>query len=171
LQVLTDREARRQRRPLVTERDTKSISAETTFDTDLGRAADLERHLWRLAEKLARRLKSEDYASGGVVLKLKTAAFATRTRAGRLANPTRLPDTLFAAARALLSREVDGTRYRLIGIGAAPLLPGDAADQPDLADPDAPRRNATQQAIDSLRGRFGVAVIGRGRGLTGAARR
>jgi DNA polymerase-4 len=78
---------------------------------------------------------------------------------------------LFSAARMLLSREVDGTRYRLIGIGAAPLLPGQAADQPDLADPDARRRSATQQAIDALRGRFGPAVIGRGRGFEGAARK
>jgi DNA polymerase-4 len=185
LQALTDRDARRRlgdegpslmhrargedARRVSPERDTKSISAETTFDADLSRAADLERHLWRLAEKLARRLKAEDYAAGGVVLKLKTAAFATRTRAGRLASPTRLPDTLFAAARTLLAREVDGTRYRLIGIGASPLLPGEAADQPDLADPDAPRRNATQRAIDTLRGRFGVAVIGRGRGFDGSA--
>ena len=46
--------------------------------------------------------------------------------------------------------------FRLIGIGASPLLPGEAADQPDLADPDSPRRNATQQAIDALRGRFGA---------------
>jgi DNA polymerase-4 len=187
LQALTDREARRRlgdegpslvrrargedTRRVSPERDTKSISAETTFDTDLSRAEDLERHLWRLSEKLARRLKVEDYAARGVVLKLKTAAFATRTRALRLPNPTRLPDTLFAAARTLLSREVDGTRYRLIGIGAAPLVSGEAADQPDLADPDAPRRNAAQQAIDSLRGRFGLTVIGRGRGFDASVRK
>jgi DNA polymerase-4 len=153
------------------ERDTKSISAETTFNTDLTRTEDLERQLWRLSEKLARRLKEADYCAGGVVLKLKTAAFASRTRAYRLPGPTRLPDTLFAAARTLLAREVDGTAYRLIGIGAAPLLPGEAADQPDLADPDGPRRNAAQAAIDALRGRFGAEVIGRGRGFDGAGKR
>src|SRR5580658_2777421 len=36
-------------------RDTKSISAETTFDHDLTQIEDLERPLWRLAEKLGRR--------------------------------------------------------------------------------------------------------------------
>ncbi len=154
-----------------TERDTKSISAETTFNTDLTRTEDLEKHLWRLSEKLARRLKESDYCAGGVVLKLKTAAFASRTRAYRLPGPTRLPDVLFASARALLAREVDGTAYRLIGIGASPLLPGGDADQPDLADPDAPRRLAAQGAIDALRGRFGAEVIGRGRGFDGAGKR
>jgi DNA polymerase-4 len=146
-------------------RETKSISAETTFDADLSRAEDLERPLWRLAEKLARRLAEQGFAAGGVVLKLKTAGFATRTRAIRLPGPTRLPDVLFAAARSLLGKEADGTAYRLIGIGAAPLMPAATADQPDLADPDAPRRAAAQSAIDALRGRFGNRVIGRGRGL------
>ncbi|MCW3477858.1 DNA polymerase IV [Rhodovastum sp. RN2-1] len=147
------------------ERETKSISAETTFDVDLSRAEELERPLWRLAEKLAGRLKKEDFCAGGVVLKLKTSAFAIRTRAQRLASPTRLPDLLFEAARGLLARETDGTAYRLIGIGAAPLLPGHLADQPDLADPEAPRRVAAQAAIDALRSKFGAAVIGKGRGL------
>ena len=146
-------------------RATKSISAETTFDVDLTEAAALERPLWRLSEKLGRRLTEQGFSAGGVVLKLKTAAFASRTRAMRLAGPTRLPDALFAAARALLAREIDGTAYRLIGIGAAPLMPGAAADQPDLADPEIARRGATQRAIDALRGRYGEAVIGRGRGL------
>jgi DNA polymerase-4 len=146
-------------------RDTKSISAETTFDTDLTRTEELERHLWRLAEKLGRRLREADYAAGGVVLKLKTTRFASRTRAARLAVPTQLPDRLFEAARTLLVREVDGTAFRLIGVGANPLLPGDVADLPDLADPDSPRRVAAQTAIDALRNRYGAAIIAKGRGL------
>jgi DNA polymerase-4 len=146
-------------------RDTKSVSAETTFDSDLTRTEDLERHLWRLAEKVAKRLKEGGFAAGGVVLKLKTDKFALRTRAQRLASPTRLPDTLFAAARALLAREADGTAYRLIGIGAQPLAPGEDADRPDLSDPDQPKRAAAQAAIDALRDRFGAAAIGRGRGF------
>jgi DNA polymerase-4 len=147
------------------ERETKSISAETTFNTDLSDGAELERHLWRLSDKLATRLKAAEFAAGGVVLKLKTAGFATRTRTQRLHTPTALPDTLFTAVREMLLREVDGTEFRLIGIGAAPLVPGSSADQPDLADPGAPRRVAAQQAIDTLRSRFGAGAIGRGRGL------
>jgi len=147
------------------ERDTKSVSAETTFDTDLRDPALLEKHLWRMAEKLARRLREGGFSAGGVVLKLKTARFASRTRNARLPGPTALPDSLFAAGRSLLLREADGTAFRLIGLGASPLLPGTLADQPDLADPDAPRRAAAQRAVDALRGRFGEGVIKRGRGL------
>ncbi len=181
LQALSDREAacklgddgpalvRRARgqdaRAVDPTREAKSVSAETTFDRDLSVIDELERHLWRLCEKLARRLKEHELAAGGVVLKLKTARFALRTRAARLSSPTVLPDRLFDLARSLLAREAVGTEFRLIGIGAAPLVPGATADQGDLADPTTPRRAAAQAAIDALRGRFGETAIARGRSL------
>ena len=158
-------------RAVTTERDTKSVSAETTFNADLSTAAELERPLWHLTEKLARRLREKDLSAGGVVLKLKTARFASRTRAVRLPNPTVLPDLLFAAASGLLAREVDGTPFRLIGIGASPLRPGHEADRGDLADPDAARRVAAQAAVDKLRARFGEDAIGRGRGFSATGRK
>ncbi len=146
-------------------RDSKSVSAETTFEADLADTVSLERMLWRCAEKLGRRLREQDLAAAGIVLKLKTTRFASRTRGVRLHAPTQLPDLLFAAARTLLAREADGTAFRLIGLGAAPLAPAVMADLPDLADPNAPRLAWTQTAIDGLRARFGDAIIVRGRGL------
>ena len=146
-------------------RETKSISAETTFETDLRSVPALERHLWRLAEKLATRLKEKGFAAGGVVLKLKTADFAQRTRAARLPGATVLPDRLYAAACSLLAKEADGTAFRLIGIGASPLMARAEADLGDLADTETPRLAATQNAIDALRARFGAGVIGKGRSL------
>jgi len=143
----------------------RSISAETTFSADLTQQADLERQLWRLCERLATRLAEKNFAAVGVVLKLKTAKFASRTRTTRLPQPTALPDTLFATAAKLLAREADGTAFRLIGIGASGLAPLSQADTGDLADPEAPRRKARQAAIDTLRKRFGSTVIGKGRGL------
>ncbi len=143
----------------------KSISAETTFDTDLADRAALERHLWRLCERLAARLREKQFAASGITLKLKTTRFVSRTRAARLPNPTVLPDRLFAAASGLLAREADGTQFRLIGIGASTLAPLSDADHGDLADPEAPRAAARQSAVDRLRERFGAAVIGKGRAL------
>jgi DNA polymerase-4 len=152
-------------RPVVPERETRSISAETTFDADLSAVEALERPLWRMCEKLSRRLAEKGFAAGGVVLKLKTAGFALRTRHTRLPAPTLLPDTLFAAARPLLLREADGTAFRLIGLGAQPLLPAALADRGDLADPEAPRRAARWRAMEALRARFGEGAVVRGRGL------
>lgn len=152
-------------RPIMPVRSRRSISAETTFARDLSAPAELERHLWQLCETLAARLRQQDCAAAGLTLKLKTASFALRTRSRRLPRPTALPDTIFDAGRALLAEAADGTRYRLIGIGAPTLVPLDQADRGDLADPEAERRRARQAAIDRLRDRYGEAVIGRGRGL------
>ena len=152
-------------RAVTPERETKSISAETTFESDLATVEALERPLWRMCEKLSRRLAAQGFAAAGVVLKLKTAGFALRTRAARLPSPTLLPETLFAAARPLLLREADGTAFRLIGIGAQPLAPAAEADRGDLADPEAPRRAARWAAMEALRARFGEGAVVRGRGL------
>ncbi len=146
-------------------RETKSISAETTFDTDIALLAALEAPLWQLCEKLARRLKDKGFAAGGVVLKLKTADFALRTRSQRLPEPSLLPEVIFASARPLLQREADGTAFRLIGIGAQPLAPADQADRGDLADPEAPRRAARWKAMEALRARFGEDAVMAGRGF------
>jgi DNA polymerase-4 len=100
-----------------------------------------------------------------VVLKLKTAGFVSRSRHVKLPVPTQLADTLFAAARPLLAKEATGIRFRLIGIGAEPLAPGEEADRGDLADPDAARRVAMDRAVEALRAKFGRDAVRRGRGL------
>ncbi len=152
-------------RRVVTGGVAKSISAETTFDRDLADVVSLERELWRICEKLAARLREKGVAAGGVVLKLRTRGFTIRTRSRALATPTVLPDTLFEAARALLAREVDGTFFRLIGIGAASLADALDADRDDLADHERSLAAKRQQAIDALRLRYGAGAVVRGRVL------
>jgi DNA polymerase-4 len=163
--ALTARARGEDARTVHTERDTKSISAETTFSSDLASLADLEPILWRLSEKLCTRLREQNFAAAGITLKLKTAAFASRTRAQRLANPTQLPETIFEAALTLLRLEADGTKFRLLGIGTAALADPNLADQGDLADTTTPRRAARQTAILTLREKFGNHAISSGRAL------
>ena len=83
--------------------------------------------LLRLSEKVAHRLRKAEFAAKGVTLKLKTADFKTRTRA-RAMPPTQLALRIFEAGRELLLKEADGTRFRLIGIGASEIVAGDEAD-------------------------------------------
>ncbi|HZD25929.1 MAG TPA: DNA polymerase IV, partial [Alphaproteobacteria bacterium] len=143
----------------------KSISAETTFEHDLSEEEPLVRILWRLSEKVSRRLKASDLAGSTVTLKLRNADFHIRTRSRRLPAPTQLADSIFRLGRLLLSPELDGTRFRLLGIGVSGLVPDDLADPLDLADPEAQRRRAAEVALDDLRSRFGEGAIGKGRGL------
>ena len=112
----------------------KSISAEETLDHDTNTLEVLERELWRLCQKVARKLLRDGLAAGAVSLKLKSADFQLRTRMRSLSRPTRLPEFLYEAAHALLDAEMDGTRYRLIGVGAERLQSEKNADMPDLVD-------------------------------------
>ncbi len=84
------------------ERDTKSISAETTFERDIGEFRPLEQHLWDLTERVSARLKANALAGSTVTLKLKSADFKIRTRARALGAPTQLAARIFAAGRDLL---------------------------------------------------------------------
>ena len=133
----------------------KSVSAETTFFDDLSAEVDLLPILRKLSEKVAARLKAKDLAGNTAVLKLKTANFQTRTRNAKLADPTHLADRLFRTGRDLLKPEIDGTRYRLIGIGVTGLTEGWRADPDDLLDPEATKRARAEAAMDAIRARFG----------------
>ncbi|WP_457582889.1 DNA polymerase IV [Ensifer canadensis] len=139
--------------------EAKSVSSETTFNDDLARQDDLVTHLRRLSEQVAHRLRKSELAGHTVVLKLKTADFKTRTRNRRLDSPTRLADRIFRTGLQLLEKEVDGTRYRLIGIGVSDLSSPDLADPPDLVDPAATRRAAAEDAINKLRDKFGKTSV------------
>ncbi len=147
-------------RPVRSDRETKSVSAETTFDRDTADYRPLEQRLWRLCEKVSARLKAQELAGATVTLKLKTADFHIRTRAQTLAHPTQLAALIFAAGRELLAHETDGTAFRLIGIGASALTIAEDADRGDLLD----RRTAeAEHAVDRLRKKFGDEAIVTGR--------
>jgi len=146
-------------RPVKAERETKSISAETTFEEDIAEFRPLEQKLWRLSEKVSARLKDGELAGTTVTLKLKTASFHIRTRAQSFAHPTQLAAKIFAAGRELLARETDGTTFRLIGIGVSGLCDANDADLTDLLDY---RAAEAERAMDRLREKFGDEAVIRG---------
>ena len=146
-------------------REAKSISAETTFDDDLGDFADLRRELWPLCERVAARLRHGDIAARTVVLKLKTAEFRIVTRRHRLPAPTQLAEVLYRAALPMLTGEADGRRFRLIGVGGVDLADARDADPADLLDPEG-RRLAQLERVAGDRARpVGPDAIRKGRGL------
>jgi len=144
------------------ERETKSISAETTFEQDLASFRSLERRLWQLSEKVSARLKMSELAGSTVTLKLKSADFRLRTRANTLQAPTQLAARIFAAGRELLARETDGTKFRLIGIAVSALAAAEDGDPADLVDVRSKRAAAAEHAVDRLRQKFGRAAVVKG---------
>jgi DNA polymerase-4 len=143
--------------------DSKSISAETTFDHDIGKVEELARVLWRLAERVSRRAKAEKLAGQTVTLKLKTRDFRLRTRSRSLADATQLAHRMFDAALPLLEREADGTLFRLIGIGISGLVPVEIDPAYETLDLRLRSKAKAELAMDQLRARFGPAIVGKGR--------
>jgi DNA polymerase IV len=146
-------------RKVSADRETKSVSSETTFDRDIADFRALERILWTQTEEVSARLKDKALAGATVTLKLKTADFRIRTRAHSFASPTQLAGKIFAAARTLLEREADGTKYRLLGVGLSALTTAEHADPADFV---GGRAADAEHAVDRVRARFGDDAVIRG---------
>jgi DNA polymerase IV len=123
-------------RPVSPHRAPKSISTETTFDTDIADPESLARTLWRLCERVSARAKSAGLGGTTVTLKLKRADFSLLTRRHALSEPTQMADRLYRAALPLLHRDMERAPFRLIGIGLSDLSDAAQADpSTDLLDP------------------------------------
>jgi DNA polymerase IV len=146
-------------RKVSADRETKSVSAETTFERDIADFRALERILWSQTEEVSARLKEKALAGATVTLKLKTADFRIRTRAHSFDSPTQLAGKIFAAARTLLEREADGTKFRLLGVGLSALTTSDHADPADFV---GGRAAEAEHAVDRVRARFGDDAVIRG---------
>ena len=142
----------------------KSISNESTFETDIADRDALKRHLWRMAEKVSDRAKALDLQGRTVALKLRRKDFSALTRQSALHAPTQLADTLFRTAEGLLDALADRGPFRLIGIGLTDLSASNGIDPiGDLLDPSAAKRARTERATDAIRAKFGPHAITKGR--------
>jgi len=141
--------------------DSKSVSSETTFNTDIADHETLNQILSELSEKVAVRLRRSDHAGLTVTLKLKTTDFKLITRSRSLNAPTQLASRMAAIGRELLAKEPKGKKYRLMGIGVSEIVPSTQADLGDLIDTTAPKEAALERTLDQLRVRFGQNTIHR----------
>src|SRR5258706_8255453 len=96
------------------------------------------------------------------MLKINAADSKPRTRARPLPTSTQLAGRIFTVGRDLLAGEIDGTKFRMIGIGVSAVASADHPDAGDLID----HRNAeAEHAMDRLRKRFGRAAVVKGLGF------
>jgi DNA polymerase IV len=149
-------------RSVSAERETKSVSSETTFDRDISDKAELTRILLAQCDRVATRLRKAGLAATGVTLKLRLADFSLRTRSRGGIRATQLAPRLFAAARPLLDAQPEGVAYRLLGVAATEFAPAEGADADDLLIGDSGRERFREAAIASLRERFGPSAVQRG---------
>lgn len=110
-------------RPVVVERERKSIGAETTFAHDLPDGSELRAILQQTAETVARRLEHAMARASTVAIKVRYSNFTTVTRQTTLAAPARDADTIADASIGLLDElNLDAAHVRLFGIQCSKLV-------------------------------------------------
>ena len=146
-------------RPVVVNRQARSIGQERTFAHDLQTEAELDAEATRLAEAVSRRLRASAVQARTVTVKLRYADFATITRSVTLPDPVDGSRAIGAAARKLLSQLHLDKGVRLLGVSGSGLVDS-AARQLSFDDDNEDDWSAADKVSDEIRSRFGASAIG-----------
>ncbi|HVF35037.1 MAG TPA: DNA polymerase IV, partial [Candidatus Saccharimonadia bacterium] len=152
-------------RPVVPDRDEKSIGGEHTFEQDLTTLSEAESWLMRLAEKVGERTRAANVAGRTITVKLRVPPFETMSRRVTLARATASTDAIYAEARVLLARwwhERGEPRLRLLGVTVSGLEAASTA-LPAALPPTA--RRPDDATLDRINERFGRGAIRRATAL------
>ncbi len=108
-------------RPVVAERDAKSVSVEDTFDVDLHDRVRIRGEVQRLADRCVQRLRGSGHSGRTIVLKVRRYDFSTLTRSETLRGPTDDAAVVREAAARLLEAVDTTGGVRLLGVGVTGL--------------------------------------------------
>ena len=150
--------------PLRERAKAKSISAETTFETDVSSRSELEKVLKKLSDRVGTRLRKSGQLARNASIKLRYGDFTTITRQRTFPVPGDGDQLIYDAAHAVLvtAMRQRGDAIRLLGVAVGGL--GEQAAQLSLMDMNPTGESDTNTAIDSIRDRYGVESISRGSG-------
>lgn len=137
----------------------KSIGSDRTLSRDITERIDIEHHLRRSAEKIARRVRAKQVLARGVRIRLKTNKFELISRQCQMQRPDDTADTYFSAAKQLLDRLDHRGPFRLIGMAVFDLSQPQDFEQPDLFSK--PRNRKLEATLDHLAAQFGKGVVSR----------
>jgi DNA polymerase-4 len=145
-------------RPIVTERETKSISQEITFSRDVRDDKVLQKTLHEMSAEVGKQLRENNLAGKTVKLKIRWPDFTTLTRQTTLNHPTDQDNEIEKMAFDLMkSVRKPNQAVRLIGVGVSGL--GPPIRQLGLWDIDNEKSRHLQEAVDELRQKYGKNVI------------
>jgi DNA polymerase-4 len=149
-------------RPIVTERETKSISQEVTFSVDVRDDKILQKTIREQAVSVASQLRKQELAGSTIKLKLRWPDFTTLTRQTTLGHRTDQEDEIAKSALELMRAvRKPNQAVRLIGVGVSGL--GQPIRQLGLWDMDNERSRRLQDVLDELQEKYGKDVIKRGK--------
>ena len=127
-------------RPVITEREEKSMGGEHTFETDTTDAQEVSAAIRELSLKLGKRLRSAGKLAGGLSLKIRYSTFETHTRAIPINVPVdsgmQIASLALEALRAdeILVGQEAPRALRLIGVRAEKLARAEDGVQQTLFD-------------------------------------
>jgi DNA polymerase-4 len=154
-------------RPVVPEREARSISHETTFERDITDLEVLRAWLVDLTDQVGCRLRRHRLRGRTVQLKVRFADFSLISRSCTLPEPTDITDELWWAADDLLCRRLPAGHLpvRLLGMGvsgldATGLVQGMLFDQEERQ-----KQSRVDTVADQIKERFGRTALRRGSGL------
>ena len=124
-------------RPVVAEREAKSVSVEGTYETDLTDRRLMEGLLTRQAREVAERLRKQGLSGRTVTIKVRLHDFTTLSRSSTLASPTDAAATVGRVARSLLADLDTSGGVRLLGVGVSGLADWIQDDLFGESDPEA----------------------------------
>jgi DNA polymerase-4 len=154
-------------RPVVPERDAKSISNETTFSRDISDIEILRAWLMDLAEQVAWRLRKHGLRARTVHLKVKFADFSTVTRSQTLSDSTNITQELWKAADDLLCHRLPAKHLpvRLVGMGVSGLDDGGIVQGKLFDEMERAKQTRLDLVADQLKEKFGAGSLRRGSSL------
>lgn len=165
-QLIQQRAAGMDERPVIADVDEKQISAEETFATDISDRNQLQAIIVRLADRTSARLRGKGMMAGCVTVKIRRGDFTTSTRQRRCDPPTQSTAVIAGIAAELLDAwlaDQPRAALRLLGVGVSGL---GAELQPDMfVTPQAERNRELDATVDRIRERFGSAALARGSSL------
>ncbi|MCL4465894.1 MAG: DNA polymerase IV, partial [Chloroflexi bacterium] len=157
-------------RPVVEEREARSMSSETTFARDLADEHELKQTLRGQSEEVGRRLRESQLAGRTVRIKLRWSNFSTITRQSRLRQPTDQDGEIYQAAQALFDKAWRrGRPVRLLGVGVSGLEA--PVRQLSLFDRSWEEDERLLKAVDQIRSRYGDRALQRAGSLSRRAPR
>ncbi len=142
----------------------KSLGSDRTLNEDVSNREDIERHLSRSAERIARRIRKKNYVAGGIRIRLKTTKFEMLSRQRKFHRAADTASEFMKLARQLLD-EFDHTGpFRLVGMAAFDLSWRSDPLQLDIFEDGQNRK--LECTIDALAEKYGREVVFHGRDLS-----
>lgn len=141
--------------------DDKSMSHETTLIADLSDIDKIYSTLLWLSDKVAQRLRKDNFHGRTVTVKLRSSDFKTITRDKTLNRPTDQTKVIFETAKRLIPRDYGPRiKVRLLGVKVSHLeRKAEDIQLSLLGNSEMEKVKDTSEAVDKIRQRFGDSVI------------